>query len=55
MFDINLETVRDFGKHFFSTHSSSLGINKDYDFQKINSDTLEKEGAELIDNSNDAI
>lgn len=48
MFDVNLETVRDFGKYFFSS-------GKDFDFAKISPDSLEKESAELLDNSNDAI
>ncbi len=48
MFDICLETVRDFGKYIFSA-------NKDFDFAKISPDSLEKENAELLDNSNDAI
>ena len=53
MFDINLETVRDFGKYFFNMQTN--GINKDFDFSKVNHDTLEKDCAELLDNSNDAI
>ncbi len=32
-----------------------MGVNKDFDFSKVNSDTLEKECAELLDNSSDAI
>lgn len=56
MFDISLETVRDFGKYFFSTKTTSdLGINTHFDFAKINPDTLEKESASLLDNSNEAI
>jgi hypothetical protein len=48
-----LETVRDFGKYFFNSSTST--INKDLDFSKINSDSLEKEAAELLDNSNEPV
>lgn len=56
MFDIHLETIRDFGKYFFSNdESSETGVNKDFDFSKVNHDSLEKECSELLDNSDDAI
>jgi hypothetical protein len=48
-----LETVRDFGKYFFNPNGS--GINKELDFTKIDPESLEKDAAQLLDNSNDAI
>ena len=51
MFDISLETVRDFGKYYFG----GSGINKDFDFSKISPDSLDKESAELLDNSSEAV
>lgn len=54
MFDINLETVRDFGRYFFNSNAG-LGINKEYDFSKVSPNSLEKESSELLDNSNEAI
>ena len=48
MFDVQLETIRDFGKYL------SHGV-KEYDFSKITPDSLEKEAAELLDNSKDPI
>jgi hypothetical protein len=47
--------VRDFGKYFFNSNQSGLGINKDFDFSKVTPDSLEKESAELLDNSNEAV
>lgn len=48
-----METIRDFGKYFFNQQIH--GVNKDFDFLKVNSDNLEKEAAELLDNSNEVI
>jgi hypothetical protein len=48
-----METVRDFGKYFFS--SNVIGSNTAIDFSKITPESLEKDAVELLDNSNDII
>ena len=53
IFDIHLETIRDFGKYFFNPISQQPTTS--FNFQTITEETLEKENAELLDNSNEAI
>lgn len=53
MYDINMETVRDFGKYFFN--SNGTGHITNFDVSKITPDSFEKDSVELLDNSNDII
>eukprot|EP00347_Sterkiella_histriomuscorum_P016482 403353010 len=60
MFDINFETVRDFGRYMYlqpNQQQICQGYNKtsEFDFHTINQSSLEKQSSELLDNSNEAI
>jgi hypothetical protein len=43
MFDINMETVRDFGKYFFNPNANTWYNGTSFDYSKISPDSLEKE------------
>ncbi|CDW90581.1 UNKNOWN [Stylonychia lemnae] len=57
IFDINLETVRDFGTYFFHSAQAAAAHHnaREFNFSNVTHSSLEKQSPELLDNSNEAI